>query len=77
MIFENPKELYSRNHKTVRYGTETVSYIVPKIWSKVLETIKTSLSLESFKTKVCKWKPQCDCRLCITYLHHVGFVNVI
>ena len=37
------KELYPRNPKTVRYGTETVSY----------------------------------CRLCTTYLHHVGFVNVI
>ena len=53
MIFENPKELYSRNHKTVRYGTETVSYIVPKIWSKVPETIKMSSSLESFETKIC------------------------
>ena len=31
----NHKELYSRNPKTVGYGTETVSYIAPKIWSKV------------------------------------------
>ena len=73
----NHKELYSRNPKTVRYGTETVSYIAPKIWSKVPETIKMSSSLESFKTKIRKWKPECDCRLCTTYLHHVGFVNVI
>ena len=29
----NHKELYSRNPKTVRYGTETVSNIAPKIWS--------------------------------------------
>ena len=27
----NHKELYSRSPKTVRYGTETVSYIAPKI----------------------------------------------
>ena len=73
----NHKELYSRNPKTVRYGTETVSYIAPKIWSKVPETIKMSSSLESFKTKIRKWKPECDCRLCTKYLHHVGFVNVI
>ena len=73
----NHKELYSRNPKTVRYGTETVSYIAPKIWSKVPETIKMSLSLESFKTKIRKWKLECDSRLCITYLHHVGFVNII
>ena len=68
---------YSRNPKAVRYGTETVSYIAPKIWSKVPETTKMSSSLESFKTKIDKWKPECDCRLCTTFLHHVGFVNVI
>ena len=73
----NHKELYSRNPKTVRYGTETVSYIAPKIWNKVPETIKMTSPLESFKTKKRKWKPECDCRLCTTYLHHVGFVNVI
>ena len=73
----NHKELYSRNPKTVRYGTETVSYIAPKIWSKVPETIKMSSLLKSSKTKIRKWRPECDCRLCTTYLHHVVFVNVI
>ena len=74
---QNHKELYSRNPKTVRFGTETVSYIAPKIWRKVPKTIKMKSPLESFKTKICKWKPECDCHLCTTYLHHVGFVNVI
>ena len=73
----NHKELYSRNPKTVRYGTETVSYIAPKIWSKVPETIKMSSSLESFKAKIRKWEPECDCRPCRAYLHDDGFVNVI
>ena len=26
-------ELYARNPKTVRYGTETISFLSPKIWS--------------------------------------------
>ena len=73
----NHKELYSRNPKTVRYGTGTVSYMAPKIWSKVPETIKMSPYLDFFKSKIRKWKPEDDCRLCTTYLHHVGFVNVI
>ena len=47
----NHKELYSRNPKTVRYGTEPVSYMAPKIWRKVPETIKMSSSLESFDQK--------------------------
>ena len=41
----NHKELYSRNPKTVRYGTETVSCMAPKIWGKIPETIKMSSSL--------------------------------
>ena len=48
----NYKELYSRNPKTVRYGTETVSYMAHKIWSKVPETIKMNSSLDSFKSKI-------------------------
>ena len=56
----NHKELYFRNLKTVRYGTETVSYMVPKIWSKIPETNKMSSSLESFKSKIREWKPECD-----------------
>ena len=50
----NHEELYSRSPKTVRYGTETVSYMAPKIWSKVPGTIRMSSSLVSFKTKIRK-----------------------
>ena len=70
----NHEKLYSRNPKIVRYGTDTVPYVAPKIWSKVPETIKISSSLESFKTKIHKWKPERNCCLCATYLHHVGFL---
>ena len=35
-------ELYCRNPKTVKYGTETISYLAPKIWSLVPEIIKSS-----------------------------------
>ena len=40
---QNHKEIFSRNPKTVIYGTETVSYMAPKIWSKVAENTKMSL----------------------------------
>ena len=32
----NPRSrsgLYSRNPKTVKYGTETITYLAPKLWS--------------------------------------------
>ena len=44
-------KLYSRNPKTVRYGTETVSFLSPKIWSLIPQNIKDSGSLPCFKKK--------------------------
>ena len=70
----NVYELYSRNPRTVKYGTETISYLAPKVWSIVPQPIKESTSIHSFKTKIRKWKPDCPCRLCKRYLQHVGFV---
>ena len=70
----NVYELYSRNTRTVKDGTEAILYLAPKIWSIVPQTIKESTSIHSFKTKIRKWKPDCPCRLCKRYLQHVGFV---
>ena len=65
--------LQSRNPSSVKYGTKTISYIAPKIWSLVPETMNNCDSLKSFKHKI-KWKPDCPCRLCKVYLLNVGFV---
>ena len=70
----NIYELYSRNPRIVKYGTETISYLAPKIWSIVPQSIKESTSMYSFKPKIRKWKPDWPCRLCKRYLQHVGFV---
>ena len=59
----NVYELYSRNPRTVKYGTGTISYLAPKVWSIVPQPIKESTSIHSFKTKIRKWKPDCPCRL--------------
>ena len=59
-------ELYSKNPKTVTYETESVSFMTPKIWSIVLQELKTSQSLHSFKKGIRKWKPICPCWLCKT-----------
>ena len=34
--------------KTIRYGTETIAYLSPKIWSIVPDEIRESASLETF-----------------------------
>ena len=67
-------ELYSRNPKTVAYGTESVSFMAPKIWSIVPQELKNSQSLYSFKKGIRKWKPNCPCWLYKSYLEHVGFI---
>ena len=68
-------ELYARNPKIVRYGTETISLLSPKIWSLIPQNIKGSGSLPYFKKKnIRKWKPNCPCRLCKTFLQRVGFI---
>ena len=52
-------ELYCRNVKTIQYGTETVSYLAPKILSLVPEITKSSKTLDTFKNKLRKWKLDC------------------
>ena len=37
--------------KTVRYGTETITYLGPKIWSIIPDEIRESASLETFRQK--------------------------
>ena len=41
--------LQSRNPSFARYGTETISYVAPKIWSLVPGTIKNCDSVKPFK----------------------------
>ena len=57
------QELYSRNPKTVRYGTENKSCFAPKISAIVLQNIKNCISLSSFKINIRKCKPDYPCRL--------------
>ena len=51
-------ELYARNPKTVRYGTETISFLSPKIWSLIPQNIKDSGCLPCFKKKRSKMETQ-------------------
>ena len=68
-------EFKLKNIKTVRYGTESLSFLGPKIWELVPLEIKSSQSLEEFKKKIKSWIPEnCPCGLYKTYLHHVGFM---
>ena len=58
--------LQTTNPSSIRYGTATISYMAPKIWTLVPKTIKNCDSLKSFKQKIRKWKSDCPCRLFAT-----------
>ena len=73
-LFQNrtlPYNLRTNSSFSVRqvhsayHGTESLSFLGPKIWELVPEDIKQSESLEIFKNKIKKWVPlKCPCRLC-------------
>jgi len=63
------------NVKTVKYGTETLSWLGPKIWNLLPAEYKNCESLQTFKAKISTWKTtECPCRLCKTYIQRIGFI---
>ena len=71
----NREIFYTRPVKSVYHGTESLSYLAPKIWELVPESIKSAESLSVFKIRFKKWKPEnCPWRLCRSYIPQVGFV---
>ena len=67
--------LTRRKVTSVRYGTETVSFLAPKIWYILPKNLKDSESLDTFKRKIKKFIPlECPCRLCKTYVPQVGLI---
>ena len=66
---------YTRPVHSVYNGTESLSFLGPKIWELVPEDAKQSESLDVFKNKIKKWVPsRCPCRLCRVYLQNIGFI---
>ena len=61
--------------KSVYHGTESISYLGPKIWDILPEKLKNIDNLEHFKKEIKTWKPDnCPCRLCKVYIERVGFL---
>ena len=61
--------------KSVYHGTESISYLGPKIWDILPEKPKNIDNLEHFKKEIKTWKPDnCPCGLCKVYIESVGFL---
>ena len=69
-------QFVTRNVRTVKYGTETLAHLGPKIWALVPDEIKSEKSINGFKMKIKKWRPlNCPCKLCKTYINGVGYID--
>ena len=61
--------------RTVCYGSESISFLRPKIWKILTVRLKNANGIEAFKMQRKKRKPEnCPCRLCKVYVQNVGFV---
>ena len=50
--------------KSVYHGTESISYLGPKIWDILPDEHEAIQNLDTFKIKIKNWKPEnCSCRL--------------
>ena len=56
-------------------GTESISFLGPKIWNIVPNEFKKETSLHAYKKLIKKWQPDnCPCRLCKSYMQNLGFI---
>lgn len=70
------REIETLYPKSVRHGTESLSYKASQIWNDVPYDLKEVSTLNQFKEKIKLWRcNDCTCRLCKTYLHRVGFID--
>ena len=73
----NHREICNDIRKTVRYGTETVTYKSAQLWELLPCEIKRCSTLENFKERIKSWIPdKCPCRLCKTFITNLGFIDI-
>ena len=71
----NKKLWEVRNVRTDTYGTETVSFMGPKIWELIPNDIKNLETLQAFKREIKLWKPSgCPCKLCKSFIPELGYL---
>ena len=61
--------------KSVYHGTESVSYLGPKMWEILPKKLKNIENQEPFKKEIKTCKPNnCPCMLCKCNIESVGFL---
>ena len=64
--------------KTVHYGEKSLQNLGVRLWNQLPCNIQETDTLSKFKEFVKIWRPQkCPCDLCKSYIHGVGYVNIL
>ena len=75
--FRKNSTFETRNIKSVYYGSETISFIGPKIRELFYSKINDSENLNIFKSNIKSWKPEnCPCRLCRLYIADIRLIEL-
>ena len=61
-----------------KYGLSSIRSFASKVWQMVSMEIRNLNSLEDFKNKMRRWKPDgCDCKPCKDFVSNLGYVSLI
>ena len=61
--------------KTVRYGSESLLYLGPRLWNILPDEYKKLQSVKDYKAKIRLWVLEnCPCRLCKICIQHIGSI---
>ena len=75
--FRKNSTFETRDIRSVYYGSETISFIGPKIWELLPSNIYDSENLNIFKLNIKSWKPEnCPSRFCRLYIADIGFIEL-
>ena len=65
MLINDNQILQCLTLRSVFHGSESISYLGPKIWDIVPLELKELTTAVAFKNGIKEWKPKnCPCRLC-------------
>ena len=65
------------NPKSTNYGLETLRHLGPIVWNAIPAITADSPCLSILRERIKGWDSwNCPCRLCKTYMHQIGFLNV-
>ena len=72
---ENGEKWIIPKVRTENKGIETLRYRGPFIWNLLPDDIKSAETLEIFRAKISKWKPEgCSCKRCNSYYQGLGYL---